>query len=314
MSTAAKPESTAVATTPKPSTAAERIDATRAHLKERNALVAAIRGTQWGREANPEMQRAVAHYCYENGLDPVRHVELLGGRIYLTAEFYDERGASLIRAGVVRPEEPDFIHVDERLTALVAKGDEWAMKEEERRVRLRIQHAVPEKAKAAVIQRFWIKDTDTAILGVNWCGGVRPKTQSGKDADPIGEAEPTKTALTRARRRAWKQIAEVIPGYGELVKPAEATARLVSETLPVSVIEAPEPETRALVAGNGTYDALPAEGSPAAEKVIREQRAAAGEVKQPAICTRCGEPHAYKDGEDLGNNSGSCFRFVAKEG
>jgi hypothetical protein len=310
MATAARTESTAgtagtaVATTAKPGTAAERIDATRAALKERNALVAAIRGTQWGRDAQPEMQRAIAHYCFENGLDPVRHVELLGGRIYLTAEFYDERGAALIRAGTVRPDEPDFIHVDERLTTLAASGDGWAKGESERRMRLRIQHAVPEKAKAAVIQRFWIHGTDTAILGVNWCGGVRPKTQSGKDADPIGEAEPTKTALTRARRRAWKQIADVIPGYGELVKPAEATARIVSESLPVSVVEADEP--KALVAGNGTYDDAPAKVTPAKEAVP---------ATQALLCGRCNEPHAYKDGEDLGNESGTCFRFAAaKEG
>lgn len=306
MATAARTESTgtAVATTPKPGTAAERIDATRAQLKERNALVAAIRGTQWGRDANTEMQRAIAHYCYENGLDPVRHVELLGGKIYLTAEFYDERGAPLVRDGTVRPDEPDFIHVDERLTTLAGKGDDWAIKEEERRMRLRIQHAVPEKAKAAVIQRFWIHGTDTAILGVNWCGGVRPKTQSGKDADPIGEAEPTKTALTRARRRAWKQIADVIPGYGELVKPAEATARLVSETLPVAVVEQ-EPEPKALAAhGVTAYEEAPA--APAKEAVP---------ATQAPFCARCHEAHAYKDGEDLGNLTGDCFRFVAaKEG
>jgi hypothetical protein len=97
LATAARTESTnatagtAVATTAKPGTAAERIDATRAALKERNQLVAAIRGTQWGKDVSADTQRAVAHYCYENGLDPVRHVELLGGKIYLTAEFYAAR-------------------------------------------------------------------------------------------------------------------------------------------------------------------------------------------------------------------------------
>lgn len=298
MATAARTEptaGTAVATTPKPGTAAERIDATRAALKERNALVAAIRGTQWGKEANADVQRAVAHYCYENGLDPVRHVELLGGKIYLTAEFYDERGAPLIRAGTVRPDEPVMIHADERLDKLAATGDEWAKGEITDRLRARIQHAVPEAAKAAVVQRFRIEG-GAVILGVNWVGG-------GNKRDPVGDAEPTKTATTRARRRAWKQIADVIPGYGELVKPAEATARIVSEQLPVAVVDG-EPEAKALPAGHGTYDA-PAM-APAKEAIA---------TQQAQLCGRCNEAHAYKDGEDLGNESGTCFRFAAaKEG
>jgi hypothetical protein len=231
---------TAVATqTPQNATAA-RIEKTRDALRERNQLVAAIRGTQWGRDTTPDMARAVAHYCYENGLDPVRHVEILGGRIYLTAELYDEKGAHLIRTGVVRPEEPDFINADERLDKLAKDGDGWAKEEITRRVRLRIQHNVPEKALAAVVQRFWIDGTDTAILGVNWCGGLAKK-------DPVGDAEPAKTALTRARRRAWKQIADVVPGYGEIVKPLEATAKIASEALPVSVVE-PERGPKALAA------------------------------------------------------------------
>jgi hypothetical protein len=84
MAAAAKPESTAVA---------KRIDARVAELKERNALVAAIRRHAVGPDTSPEMARAVAHYCHENNLDPVRHVEILGGRIYLTAALYDEKGA-----------------------------------------------------------------------------------------------------------------------------------------------------------------------------------------------------------------------------
>jgi hypothetical protein len=248
MGAAAKPETTAVA---------KRVDARVAELKERNALVAAIRGTQWGRDTTPEMARAVAHYCHENGLDPVRHVEILGGRIYLTAEFYDERGAELIRSGVVQPDEPDYVHADERLDKLAAEGDEWAKTEQQRRLRLRIVHGIPEGAKGACIQRFRLAETGKAILGVNWCGGVRPKTQYGKDADPIGEAEPTKTATTRARRRAWKQIADVIPGYGEMVKPVEATARMVSETLPVSVVEAPRGPRALVGSGEDPYVETP---------------------------------------------------------
>ena len=109
---------------------------------------------------------------------------------------------------------------------------------------------------------------------MNWAGGVRPKTQNGKDADPIGEAEPTKTALTRARRRAWKQIADIIPGYAEIVRPLEATAKIASELLPVSVIAPPQPQ-RAIAAGNpedpyGLGAAAPAQAEPARSTVGKD--------------------------------------------
>lgn len=252
MATAQNPEQeqaagTGVATRPRRELAPD-VQAKVDEVKARNQMVAAIRGTQWGNNLAQETQRAVAEYCRQNNLDPVRHVEILGGRIYLTAELYDEKGAALIRAGIILPDEPDYVQVDPRLEALAKTGDEWAAKEEMRRLRLRIQYAVPEAAKAAVIQRFVIAQSGATVVGVNWCGGVRPKTSSGKDADPIGEAEPAKTAQTRARRRAWKQIADIIPGYAEVVKPLEASARIVSETMPIAEVPAPH-HAKALNAG-----------------------------------------------------------------
>jgi hypothetical protein len=235
----------------------ERIDAQVAENKARNAVVAAIRGTQWGRDTTPDMARAVAQYCRENNLDPVRHVEILGGRIYLTAELYDEKGAALVRAGVVRPAEPDFIHADARLDELAKGGDEWAITESTRRIRERIKHGVPEKALAAVVQRFHIQDGAT-ILGVNWAGGTGRR-------DPVGDAEPTKTALTRARRRAWKQIADIIPGYADAIRPIEVSARLASGELPVEVVEAPRgPKALAAASGDDPYASAPTSAPPVA--------------------------------------------------
>lgn len=223
---------TGVATRPRRELAPEqqsKVD----EIRARNQMVAAIRGTLWGNNLSQEVQRSVAEYCRQNNLDAVRHVEVLGGRIYLTAELYDEKGAPLIRSGEVVPDEPEYINADPRLEALAKTGDEWAATEEMRRLRLRIQYAVPEAAKAAVVQRFRIPASGAVIIGVNWCGGTGRR-------DPVGDAEPAKTAQTRARRRAWKQIADIIPGYAEIVKPLEATARIVSEQLPVADVPAPQ--------------------------------------------------------------------------
>lgn len=258
MATATKPENDATPGTAvaRKSETSERVAATRNALRERNELVAAIKGTQWGRDTTPQMARAVAHYCLENGLDPVRHVEILGGRIYLTAEFYDERGIAMIRSGEVIPDEPDIISADPRLEQLADAGDEWAIAERTRRIHERIKHGVPEKSLGAVVQRFRLRETGQCIIGVNWCGG------NGR-RDPVGDAEPTKTATTRARRRAWKQLADVVPEYGRVVRPIEASARVASESMPIGVVD--EPHHSAALIGSGDaepYDAGSAANAP----------------------------------------------------
>ena len=226
-------------TAPESKALAQRMEATVAQMRARNAMVAQIRGTQWGLGIDSRAARAVANYCLEMGLDPVRHVELLGGRIYLTSEFYQERAAPLIRSGEVVPHEPEFINVDPRLDVLAKDEDAataaWAKAEKLRRVKARIEHNVPEGAVSTCVQRCTIAVTNKTIVGVNWCGGgTRKKYASGgvlKDADPIGDLEPTKTSITRAGRRMWRQVADVIVEYGRQIKPIEARAELINEGL-----------------------------------------------------------------------------------
>ncbi len=218
--------STAV-TTPKRDTLANlppEVQARLAENKMKNQVAAQIRGTIWGKDLSPEGVRAVAEYCRENGIDPVRHVEVLGGRIYLTAELYEERGAPLMQAGLVRKEEPDYINADERLDKLAAAGDEWAKNETLRRIRERIRWNAPEAAKAIVVTRLHVKGMENPLIGVNWCGGTAKR-------DPVGDAEPTKTAASRSARRAWKQIVEVIPSYGHQFERMHATMEPTQEIL-----------------------------------------------------------------------------------
>jgi hypothetical protein len=209
-----------------------------AENKARNAVARAIRGTQWGKDLGPEGAHALAEYCRANNLDPVRHIEVLGGRPYLTSTYYEERGAPLVRAGVLVPHEVDFIQADARLDALAEAGDEWATGERTRRMRLRIHHGAPEKAAAVAVKRITVASTGHTVVGVNWCGGgVRQR-------DPVGDAEPTKTAETRAARRAWKQLAEVVPEYAASVKPAEQSVERVEEAIveEVRAIDATRPK------------------------------------------------------------------------
>lgn len=241
--------STAVTTTDKRRAIAPEHQAVIDENRARNAVIQQIRGTIWSKEMNDGQIRALAQYCRENQLDAARHVEVLGGRIYLTAEFYDERGAELLRSGQIVPAEPDYVNADARLDEMAKAGDEWAKDENDRRKRERIKWNVPEDAKAAVVQRFIIAGNGKAVIGVNWCG------QKSNKRDPVGDAEPSKTAQTRARRRAWKQIADVIPGYGAIVRPIEEGARALA---PILTVEAPETKrpTRPLLT-NGGYETEP---------------------------------------------------------
>ena len=252
---------TVAAAAPKTTDVARRVDEGVQAMRERNAMVAQIRGTQWGLGIDSRVARAVAHYCLEAGLDPVRHVEVLGGRIYLTAEFYEERAAPFIRAGEIVPHEPEFINVDPRLDALATDPDvetaAWAKAEKLRRTKARIEHNAPEAAIATCVRRATIAATGKTIVGVNWCGGgTRKKYASGgvlKDADPIGDLEPSKTSVTRAGRRMWKQVADVIADYGHVVKPAEARAMLINEDLDAGAMpDAGAGEARPLLLGTST--------------------------------------------------------------
>lgn len=227
-------ESTAVAKTEKKSAIfAPEVESRIAENKARNAVAAAIRGTVWSKDLSYEQVRAVAEYCRANGLDPIRHVEVLGGRIYLTATLYEERAAPLLQRGTVSLAEPDIISADARLDALAATGDEWAKGEGTRRIRERIKWGVPEKAACAVVQRITLSSTGKTLVGVNWCGGgVRQR-------DPVGDAEPVKTAITRAARRAWKQVAEAVPQFGDQFSAMERAAEVAQREV---VALQPEPE------------------------------------------------------------------------
>jgi len=151
-------------------------------LRKATAQMAA---TGWGKGLSEGEHHAVAQYAFATGTDPLRHWEVLGGRMYDRAELWLD----------LLPTHPDyagykrqFIHDDTRLG------------EGERQIRraLRIEHGVPEEAKGAAIVTIYKRGFELPFIGVNWAGNV------GNKKDPVGEQDPTKTAETRAYRKAAK--------------------------------------------------------------------------------------------------------------
>lgn len=251
------------------------VQATIEYNRQKNAVVAAIRGTIWGKEISQDQVRAVAQYAREMHIDPVRHIEVLGGRIYLTADFYAEKGAKYVRDGSIILHETEYIHADDRLAAMAKYAGEdedmqasalWAAKEQARRAMQRIKYAVPETAKAAAVVRLTMRDGGATFVGVNWCGGTTKR-------DPVGEAEPTKTAETRAARRAWKRIVAVIPELAESVGHMEARATIVED----EVAQLAGAEVKALPRSTG---------------VVQDDSFSAGEARMPVGRGEADDPYA----------------------
>lgn len=155
--------------------------AARQHTMLRRTAMA-VAETGWGKDISPVARQAVVRYCMEIGADPVRHVHVLGGTVYMNAAFWMELVAAnpkFLRS------ETRFVHADPR-----ADKDEA----DKRRVE-RVTFGVPEDVKgAAVVVLFY--DGRGPFVGVNWAGS------HGNKKDPVGDAEPTKTAESRAYRRA----------------------------------------------------------------------------------------------------------------
>lgn len=191
-----KPASTETAVAKRPDTVTELLGAARTFEEKQLAFGLASRIRQndmvrlaaaeiaekgWGNKISPAARAAVARYMLEIGGDPARHCYVLGGNVYLNAEFYKELCAAnpkFLRA------ETDFIHDDDR-------ADEA---ERARRRGLRVKWGVPEAAPGACLVTLFYDGGRGPFQGVNWAG-VR-------DADPVGKADPTKTAETRAYRKA----------------------------------------------------------------------------------------------------------------
>lgn len=199
--------------------------------KERNAIATAIKGTLWGKDASQDTIRAVSEYAYRTGIDPVRHIDLLGGKIYLNADYYKEKAAPLIAAGDVSPPALRNVAADPRLLPLMEGTSSlatWAREEHNARLVARIMHGVPEEAVAAFVCTITLR-SGLSVDGANWVGG-------SKKNDPVGMANPTLTAETRAERRAWRRLIEVQPALMPDAAKAEAIASEINDTIPEAEI------------------------------------------------------------------------------
>jgi hypothetical protein len=169
-------------------------------IEERRMLAAAayeISKLSWGKALEERTARSIVSWGREYGIDPLTELDLLGGKLYKNATYYARKLAEMVEAGLVEYFYPDYVHVDARLEKLAEKGKQ----ETERRATERIKHGIPEAAVGACVFHVKLKGLSEDVTGKNWCGGGTRKN------DPVGDAEPVKTAETRAMRRAIRLVA-----------------------------------------------------------------------------------------------------------
>lgn len=226
MAAPTKPESTAVAR-PTLSPATEAMIAERRALNEVSRQVANL---SWGKALDQNTTRAIAEYCRRFHIDPATEIDILGGRIYRNAAYFLRRGAELLRRGIVTDIQVQHINADTRLDALVARNVPGAQEETDRRALARITHNIPDAAKGAAVVRITLQ-SGAIVEGANY---------AGVDKDPVGTANPGKTAESRAYRRAWRLLVDTIPELAAEEGEVESAGAAVS----VKIAEAAQVEAQ----------------------------------------------------------------------
>lgn len=87
-------ENTAVATTVQDSGVATIEQSGRLAIRREQAVRQVYRelqGIQWGEALSPHTRAVVAAFCHDVGANPMHHVDLLGGRVYLNANYWSDK-------------------------------------------------------------------------------------------------------------------------------------------------------------------------------------------------------------------------------
>lgn len=159
----------------------------------------------WGNKVSAALRFQMVSFCLDIGGDPLRHMDVLGGKPYLNAAFYMELTAS----------QSDFHHAEE---FWAHDTDELTEDEKEVRRLLRAKHAIPTAiaatvglfrdqrssaagkppipVKAACVIYLHFKDRGP-FYGVKWT--------PSRAVDDVGMDHPEQTARTRAWRKAALQ-------------------------------------------------------------------------------------------------------------
>lgn len=188
----------------------DRDRAIRAVYKDMQAL-------EWGKALSPHTKAVLAGFCVDVGANLAYHVDNLGGKPYLNANYWSDRING----------EPHYMgHEQVNISADPDARAEWGVPEWAQQAVVTTIRRLANIAPIEAIRAGRVTDLAPYLYTVaecNWAGG-RPSTDTKKD--PIGNAEPAKTARTRSLRRCAARAFEAIRIETDaMVKRAEETLR-----------------------------------------------------------------------------------------
>src|SRR3990167_4393127 len=119
-----------------------------------------ISSTTWGKQLSPYAQAAIAQYALSCGTDPVRHWEVLGGKLYDTAALWLDIAASAADYNGYGAEDLTW-------------SDDLTAEERDRRKTERARWGLPQDVAGACVVRIYRKGIDRPFVGANHAGNRR---------------------------------------------------------------------------------------------------------------------------------------------
>lgn len=192
-----------------------------AKRKETNALFKALEGMTWesggsklhGSDLSPTVRALIAEFAYLTRANIFLHIDILGGKPYLNAQYWMERMQSDIRHM-----SHELINISDNAAKRAEYGvPAWAKFAYEIVITKLVPFAPIEKIQSGEILDF--ERYKTVVRECNWAGG---KGNDNGKKDPVGDAEPAKTARTRALRRGARVAYSAwMEQYDEQIKKVE---------------------------------------------------------------------------------------------
>jgi hypothetical protein len=253
-------KSTALATTNGVGTAVDQIRQQGMYaVAERKALMdlyKMIQAAEWGRALSEHTQAAMARFCLVAGIEiPSEEIDILGGKPYRNAKHWTKR---MLKDPTYMDHELINITSDKAQREEVGAPD-YALAVYKVKIRKLASFAPIEKIKSGEITD--LTPYVTITWEANWAPSKDGKNEKGKHLDPIGFADPHKTARTRTLRRgAEKAFPSTIAEQERVVVPAErelvANWREITSDRASAAAQLPAPDgPQAVMTGSGEPEA-----------------------------------------------------------
>ncbi len=217
------------------------------HKKETQELFRTLEGMEWGGGSaavkgssfSPQTRYALAQFCQITRANPMTQVDILGGKPYLNVHYWKDRvsndpmfvddwqrdiskSAEATLRDMGRDEEADQLRY---LREVKYRAPDWATNVVETGIRRWMNAAPMEAIRSGALPFEEAQKWIVEITDFNFAGGrpLAKKRDGGTyQADPVGEAEPAKTAASRSyRRTSEKAFSSWMTPFAEQIRKAE---------------------------------------------------------------------------------------------